>query len=335
MERLLRIDLIVPAFNARKTLFRALCSVAAQSVAGEVDVIVVDDASTEGDLADIVRRFEGALSVRLLRLPENVGPGFARQRGIGYTGNPLVAFLDADDTMGGAMSLWSLRESLLTEGHEMASGEILIVRPDGTLPGGKSSARFAGSVCGKLYRRSFLNAFDIRFLSSRANEDAGFNMLASLCAGDRDWQARIGETVYCAFFRPDSLTHGGEHIFLYEEGFAGYVDNRIRVLGAALQRGVSAASVRRLAVRSMYTLYAFYSQCRARKPALAEKNLALCRHYWREAFVPAKDMLPQEEHARLFTQAMREEYGVGWMTGVLPELSLQGFLDALGQNGPG
>ena len=46
-----RVDVIVPSYNAHKTLRRALLSVTAQSIADEIDVTVVDDCSPRGGYA--------------------------------------------------------------------------------------------------------------------------------------------------------------------------------------------------------------------------------------------------------------------------------------------
>lgn len=48
MKKNNRIDVIVPCYNAHATLRRALLSVAVQSIAGEIDVTIVDDCSPSG-----------------------------------------------------------------------------------------------------------------------------------------------------------------------------------------------------------------------------------------------------------------------------------------------
>jgi glycosyltransferase involved in cell wall biosynthesis len=83
------VSVVVPVFNGARFLAEALESVALQGL--EVEVVVVDDGSTDGS-GEIARRL-GALVVR----QEQQGPGSARNAGIAASRAPLVLFLDADD----------------------------------------------------------------------------------------------------------------------------------------------------------------------------------------------------------------------------------------------
>ena len=103
------IDVIVPAYRAHATLGRTLDSIAAQTIAGELCVVVVDDACPEGAYRDVVAPFLSRLNIQLLRLPRNLGPGGARQAGIDATGNPYFTCLDSDDAFASPTSLGRLR----------------------------------------------------------------------------------------------------------------------------------------------------------------------------------------------------------------------------------
>ncbi len=88
------ISVVIPAYNARTTLERALRSVVAQSYR-PLEVIVVDDASVDGT-ADFARNFSG-LPIHVERLDQQVGAAAARNRGIEVSQGEFIAFLDADD----------------------------------------------------------------------------------------------------------------------------------------------------------------------------------------------------------------------------------------------
>jgi glycosyltransferase involved in cell wall biosynthesis len=94
------VSVVIPAWNCAPLLERALRSVAAQTVLGQVpvEVIVVDDGSTD-DTAERVRALarELPLPVRYI-WQENAGPAAARNRALAVATGELVAFLDADDT---------------------------------------------------------------------------------------------------------------------------------------------------------------------------------------------------------------------------------------------
>ena len=90
----MRVSVIVPLYNKRPYLPRALDSIASQSFR-DFEVIVVDDGSTDagGEWAAAYPdpRF------RVIR-QTNAGPGAARNRGIAEATGELIAFLDADDS---------------------------------------------------------------------------------------------------------------------------------------------------------------------------------------------------------------------------------------------
>ena len=92
MARLPRVSVVIPTFNRRETVGEAIDSVLSQEGA-EVEVLVVDDGSTDGT-AEVAQAFAPRVSV--IR-QANSGAGAARTAGLAATTAPLVAFLDADD----------------------------------------------------------------------------------------------------------------------------------------------------------------------------------------------------------------------------------------------
>jgi glycosyltransferase involved in cell wall biosynthesis len=89
-----RASLIIPTFNHARFLGAAIDSALAQTL-GAVDVIVVDDGSTD-DTPAVLARYAGR--VRILRQP-NRGLSSARNAGLAAARGTFVAFLDADDVM--------------------------------------------------------------------------------------------------------------------------------------------------------------------------------------------------------------------------------------------
>lgn len=86
------VSCIVPVFNGERFLREALDSILAQTHR-PLDVIVVDDGSTDGTAA-IVSTYGAKL--RYLR-QRNAGPAAARNLGLTVARGDYVAFLDADD----------------------------------------------------------------------------------------------------------------------------------------------------------------------------------------------------------------------------------------------
>jgi glycosyltransferase involved in cell wall biosynthesis len=89
------LSVVIPVWNRPRVVWDAIDSALCQGGPGEVEVIVVDDASTDGTPESIERRFGSR--VRLLRSPYRRGPGAARNAGARVATGELLAFLDSDD----------------------------------------------------------------------------------------------------------------------------------------------------------------------------------------------------------------------------------------------
>lgn len=88
------VSVIIPAFNRRNQLARAIDAVLSQSET-DFTLVVVDDAS-EDDLSALQERVEG-LGHIWIRCRENVGPAAARNCGVASVNTEWIAFLDSDD----------------------------------------------------------------------------------------------------------------------------------------------------------------------------------------------------------------------------------------------
>jgi len=86
------VSIVIPAHNCERYLAGTIRSLRRQTHP-EIEVVVVDDGSTDGT-GEIARSF--GEPVRLLR-QENAGPSVARNAGLAAARGEYVAFLDADD----------------------------------------------------------------------------------------------------------------------------------------------------------------------------------------------------------------------------------------------
>ena len=85
-------SVIIPAYNAEKTIVEAIASVLAQEVPA-TEIIVVDDGSKD----ETVKRVKEMGADITIISQANQGPGAATNAGIEIASQPLLAFLDADD----------------------------------------------------------------------------------------------------------------------------------------------------------------------------------------------------------------------------------------------
>ena len=89
------VSVVVPVYNRRELVARALESVSAQTFT-DWELIVVDDASTDGTWEYLRSAWDRA-PVRLLRQRVNSGVSAARNTGIGAARGDWIALLDSDD----------------------------------------------------------------------------------------------------------------------------------------------------------------------------------------------------------------------------------------------
>ena len=88
------VSIVVPAYNEARTIEEVLRRVVAQELGGPVEVLVIDDGSTDGT-ADVAERL-GLEQVRVIRQPANRGKGAAVRTGIAQTRGGIVVIQDAD-----------------------------------------------------------------------------------------------------------------------------------------------------------------------------------------------------------------------------------------------
>lgn len=91
------ISVIVPAYNESKYIMRTLSSLVSQTYA-EVEIIFVDDGSTDGTL-DVARAFlaKSRANHKIISFDSNLGVSKARNAGIDAASGEFITFLDADD----------------------------------------------------------------------------------------------------------------------------------------------------------------------------------------------------------------------------------------------
>ena len=95
-ERSALISVILPAYNAEKTLAESVNSVLAQSY-DKIELVIIDDGSTDGTRAlaeDIANRDP---RVRVISNEKNIGVLKTRLRGVRASMGLWIAFIDSDD----------------------------------------------------------------------------------------------------------------------------------------------------------------------------------------------------------------------------------------------
>lgn len=117
-----RVAVVVPIYNVEKYLSECLLSLETQSIWDDVDVVLVDDGSTDGS-SRIAQEFASRFSQVTLIRQENQGQGVARNRGLAEVAAPYVTFLDADDRLP-ARALEHLRDGLVRRRADISVGNM-------------------------------------------------------------------------------------------------------------------------------------------------------------------------------------------------------------------
>ena len=336
-----KIDVVIPAYNVPdKILARCLASIACQDIAEDIVVTIVDDASEEQNYEAVANNFKTMLDIKILRYETNGGPGVARQYGMDHCENGYITFIDADDTFNGAFALKALRTAIEMNGgiYIMSVGVFDEVH-ESMIPEGQGPLLMPHEqdmiwMFGKLYRRSFLDKYKLKFHpTSRANEDNGFNTIIRLLSNEQEQINFIPAHVYYWHESPQSITRANDCQYSYggsiRDSFYGYVENMIYAVKEAKRRNPYNGMITMWAVSCMLNIYEYYIEGYARAREHANNNFKWCKMYYDEVFKDIEKDLPEELLAQHYNEVMRNAYLGNKLDGIIPHMDLFQFLNAM------
>lgn len=229
-----RFSVIVPAWQAEDFVDECLRSVRSQEHV-DLEIIVVDDCSSDGTGAVVDRHAVVDERVRAIRLPRRSGVGAARNRGIREARGEYLALLDADDIFEDGSVLSELSVTLAAH----AEPDILVydfeywrpcrIRRFSNLAGcvDERSAdvdvrrrtnllQFSWVPWNKVYRRQFIDQLDLEFPPG-IYEDFVWSICAILAA--RRVAALDRVCVRYRRCRPESIsrTPGNQHFDAFDQ----------------------------------------------------------------------------------------------------------------------
>ncbi|MFJ1746284.1 glycosyltransferase family 2 protein [Streptomyces sp. NPDC088116] len=187
------VSVIVGAYEAMPYLVRCLESVRAQTLAHRIEVVAVDDGSTDGT-GEYLEKFAASSTIptRVVRQANSGGPSGPRNVGLGLARGRYVFFLDADDHLG--------EEALerMVAMADRAGTDVVLGKVEGVNRGAPGSmwGRTAERVdihqsqvmftlsAQKLFRRELIERIGLRFDEGlKTGEDALFTMEAYIRGG--------------------------------------------------------------------------------------------------------------------------------------------------------
>jgi glycosyltransferase involved in cell wall biosynthesis len=97
-----RVTIVVPIYNAERTLAKCLDSIMSQSLT-DIEILCIDDCSADASV-EIVKSLQARDSrIKLVQHQSNLGPGGARNTGIQLATAQYIASVDSDDYISSTM----------------------------------------------------------------------------------------------------------------------------------------------------------------------------------------------------------------------------------------
>ena len=211
------VSVVVPVYNAARTLEKCVDSLTSQTF-DDVEILLINNGSTDNSL-DVCKEIAGKDSrIKVIDISEK-GVSAARNRGIELATGEFVTFVDADDWIDpdvcklfadlnakhnydlfcysaqyhkkGKTTTTHLfgKDIELLSQNQKEELQIKVFAPQAPIFSYKMNTRFAGSACGKFYKREILQKNNLRFATETIiSEDVFFNTLSL------DYFHRIGYT---------------------------------------------------------------------------------------------------------------------------------------------
>ncbi|WP_460452255.1 glycosyltransferase family 2 protein [Alsobacter sp. SYSU BS001988] len=122
------VSVIIACFNSELYVAAALDAVRTQTLSA-IEIIVIDDASTDQTVEIVTELASQDPRISLLRLPANVGPAVARNKGLQAARGRWIAIVDSDDLIA-RCRLQKLVAAAEADGADIACDNLVLFRDD-------------------------------------------------------------------------------------------------------------------------------------------------------------------------------------------------------------
>ena len=273
------LDIIIPCYNAKETLFYTLASISTQKQAPSFKVYLVNDKS-KYDYQEEVNHFSNYFSIEEIKLDTNQGPGGARKEGILRTNSPYLMFIDSDDILYDCLSLHHLYQAI--QGYDICISNFILERDGVRVVKEKNKVWLHG----KIYNREFLTKHNINFNNTRANEDNGFNRLILLLNPKLKY---LNIITYVYKENENSITRSNNRNYKIA-GLEGFCINMKWAIDESIKRGGDKAVAPYLATSSLISMYYDYLYTRGEpnNKDILKFSKILIRYYKENENLPEK-----------------------------------------------
>ena len=191
------VSVIIPVWNSGKYFRECLDSVLSQSLRN-IEVLIVDDASTDGSGAVAEEYASRDARITVMHQPSSTGAGPARNRAMAVARGEYIAFMDSDDLYPSNDVLETLYHKAVEKHADVCGGSLYKIDDEGHIMDNMVPHQFFnyegwydyreyqydGGFYRFLYNRIFLNKNGLYFADYRRFQDALFfvkTMTAAKC----------------------------------------------------------------------------------------------------------------------------------------------------------
>lgn len=269
-----KVSVIIPCYKAKETIAKTLHSIAMQTIAEEIEVIIVNDCDGLDYHSIIDTARFGDLNIKYVVREKNGGCGAARNTGIKNATADYILFLDADDMLIHPLGL----EAMYNEAIKSKADLVIAVF--------ESEMRFADGVgvkkmvhsptwChGKLMKRQYILDNNLIFRENlRINEDVEFNQMFM------DLGAKVAEIpMIVSLWRDNAKSVTHESFYKNKATFVQACGEYIKDCN---ERGYMNDRVIRRVLQNIVVIYQYYNVCCDECLDKVDDFMALCREYWK------------------------------------------------------
>ena len=277
------IDIIIPVYNARKTLELTLMSIRLQTIINKINIYLIDDNSSE-DYKDILNKYKD-MNIIYIKLDKNNGPAVARQKGIEMSSSKYIMFIDADDLLYDADSIKKLYNKI-EEDYDYVVG-ITIDEKQNTQIMNESDLH------GKIYKREFLLKNNIKFNNTRIHEDNYFNNLVLLCEPK---QKELLENIYIYVDNKDSITNiNKEKEF---ENLEIYISNIKEIIEEATKRNIEKYLIIKYLIMKLKYINRIYNK-------LSEKQQEIFKIWLKKYDIKLEKYINNTQYDKIYNELLK------------------------------
>lgn len=180
----MKVSIVIPVFNDPRIAI-ALDSIALQEFDGQIEVVVVDGGSTDGNTLDVVRGY-GKLVTTLITEPDK-GIFDALNKGVERSTGDVIALIGADDRYADPHVVRDSATALADDAIDATYGDLVYVDDEDSVARYWKSGPFRRS---KLFLGWAPPHFTL-FARRRVYDQVGSFDLSMRVGADYDWQVRM------------------------------------------------------------------------------------------------------------------------------------------------